>query len=282
MTEGPAIQMFYPTLPVLQQHIAYYYFFESVSSFISEFVVFPHTHVPLTIHRGASWYIADSLTCVNEATTENFLCLLQGMLRMPLRARFTGALSRVTIVFKPLGINHFLTEEFSKIAGRDMQSFNHWEEEGFKTILDASDKSSALDQLEKLLLSKYRGFSPYQQLQKAIDLLTGFPHDLGVSETAEVLDMGVRQLNRLFAKHIGVPPVVYKKIARFRHSVDLGGNDAALTRLISLATASNFFDQAYFNKVYKELTGSSPLQFFRQLEKHADGLLLLHPQTMMS
>jgi AraC-like DNA-binding protein len=276
MTEDPAIHMFYPTLPLLQQHIAYYYFFESVSSFKSEFVVFPHTHIPLTIHSGASWHTAQGITCVNEAPTDQSLCLLQGMLKVPLRARFNGAIKRVTIVFKPLGINHFLEVDFARIGGGDMQSFEHWEEKSFNTILDTADKHSALNQLEQLLLRQYRIFNSYRQMQKALDLLTSFPNDLGVTKTAKALEIDVRQLNRLFAKHIGVSPITYKKIARFRHSVNLRNNDAAFTRLISLATASNFFDQAYFNKVYKELTESSPLQFFSQLEKYADGQLIMH------
>ena len=83
-----------------------------------------------------------------------------------------------------------------------------------------------------------------------------------------------RSFNRLFYKHMSIAPVAWKKVARFRHSLQNKLFSAQFKKLTEIGYASNFYDQAYFIKVYNKLTGSNPTAFFKSVEKLADDNLV--------
>lgn len=68
-----------------------------------------------------------------------------------------------------------------------------------------------------------------------------------------------RQLERLFASHIGLSAKTFSRIIRFQHTFQLAPLAKSLTHL---ATDAGYFDQAHFSKEFKSFTGMSPRQYF--------------------
>ena len=88
------------------------------------------------------------------------------------------------------------------------------------------------------------------------------------------INIPARTLNRRFREVIGVSPIEFRRIAQFRHSLNNKLFESQLKKLTAIGYESNFYDQSYFIKMYKKLTGSNPKAFFNAIEKLGDDKLI--------
>jgi AraC-like DNA-binding protein len=74
------------------------------------------------------------------------------------------------------------------------------------------------------------------------------------------LDLGFsdRYLRRIFGEHVGVSPKTYLKIMRFQRSLALLEANESYT---AIAFKCGYFDQAHFNKEFKNYTGLTPATY---------------------
>ncbi len=126
----------------------------------------------------------------------------------------------------------------------------------------------------ELRLSKFKTLDEEDILQKAVNGLTDFENERSIEKIAQGITLNVRTFNRLFDKHIGISPVAFKKIARFRYSMKNKLFSDRVKTLTAIGNESNFYDQSYFIKMYKSLTGNNPSKFFNSIEKLADDQLI--------
>ncbi|MNQ99593.1 DNA-binding transcriptional regulator AraC [compost metagenome] len=106
-------------------------------------------------------------------------------------------------------------------------------------------------------------------------MLSDFEHEYSITEISDALSLNNRTFNRLFYKHLATSPVTHRKIARFRHSLKNKLIKQQFDNLTQIGYKSNFYDQSYFNRVYKKVTGENPSQFFNSIAKLADEQLIL-------
>ena len=105
-------------------------------------------------------------------------------------------------------------------------------------------------------------------------MLSDLENDYSINEIAGALSINTRKLNRLFDAHLGINPIAFKKIIRFRHSLKNKLFSSHFKTLTEIGYESNFYDQSYFVKIYKNLTGKNPSKFFNSIEKLADNQLI--------
>lgn len=274
-----------PKSPLLQQFISYYYFLQTDDDFETRYYAFPHINTVLNIHQHASFEIEGYYTRVYGNTAKPYNACVQGIRELPLLAHLMGKLNKVTIIFKPLGINHFIDQPFGESHPLPSQPFTAWDDEPryasyLQNFYRANTDEAKADILEDFLLPMYRPLPAYNQLNKSIQLLADWDRNLSIEEISEELQLNVRTFNRLFKKHLGVSPVTYRKVARFRHSLQNKLFDSNLKRLTDIAYQSNYYDQAYFNKMYRSLTGSNPQKFFKKVDNLADDRLIFEFMEM--
>jgi AraC-like DNA-binding protein len=275
------IQTYYPQNPLLKKYIKYYYFLKTESGdYATNYYAFPNTLQSFNIHKHGRGEIADNAVCVWGDPKLNPLIVVQGRYDLPLRVQLKGILDKVTIIFEPMGFNHFITSPFLQVAGHPSQIFSEWDHHDsyhpfIESFFGTMNYEERITILEDYLLSKYRPLNEELILDKALELLTDFNNELPVLKIAESINLTPRSFNRLFYKHIGVSPVSFRKIARFRHSLTNKMHYAQFKKLTEIGYESNFFDQSYFIKIYKNLTGSSPSRFFNTVERLANDQLIL-------
>lgn len=271
---------FTPKHPTLQKHISYYYFLRTDSDdFETKYYAFPHTDTVLNIHQKTSFEIRDYYTRVYADPNVTYNACVQGIREYPLLAHLQGKLDKVTILFKPLGLNQFGAANIGEAYPQPSAVFTSWDENplyadfllSFYATMDTGQRAELL---EAFLLSIYSPVSTDEVLFKAIELLSRFDEQISVEQICGELGMNVRTLNRAFKKSLGVSPVTYRKVARFRHSLQNKLFQKTVTRLTDLAYQSNYYDQAYFSKMYRSLTGSNPQRFFNQVNGLADDRLI--------
>jgi len=270
---------FQPKHILLRKHISYYYFLRTTDSFETKYYAFPHTHTVLNIHRRANFEIKNYHTRVYADAAVEYNACVQGIREYPLLADLQGQLDKITLLFKPLGLNCFGIPYFGDAYPKPSMIFTAWDDHvlypKFLSDFYATDNiEERRDVLEAFLLAMYVSPGISDVLFEAIELLNNFDKPISIDKICEQLDVNVRTFYRLFKKHMGVSPVTYRKVARFRHSLQSKIFDTSLKRLTDIAYKSNYYDQAYFNKMYRSLTGSNPQRFFKKIDSFADDRLI--------
>lgn len=274
------IQTCYPVHPVLKKYIEYYYFLKTDSEmYSSTYYAFPNLLQSLNIHRHASCQIDTYSTYVRGNPADAPLMIVQGQHESPLFVRLSGCLDKITILFKPLGLNHFISKPLITVAGCTSQVFTDWDDAvNYKSFLTSffttGDNNQRISVLEEYLLTLYRELKEEDALQRSIALLTDFDTKYRIESIAALVGFSTRSFNRLFVKHLGIAPVGFRKIARFRHSLQNKLFQARFRTLTNIAYESNYYDQSYFHKMYKHLTGQNPMKFFSSIDSLADNRLV--------
>ncbi|MCR8561319.1 helix-turn-helix domain-containing protein [Mucilaginibacter sp. BJC16-A38] len=274
------LHTFYPEDPLLKKYIDYYYFLKTDDdSFYSSYYSFPNVAYSLNIHKSVSCAIDGHTISVKNDPGNDYLCILQGKYNVPIFVKLQGRLDKITISFKPLGLNHFIKPTLDEVAPKPSQVFTNWQNHpSYNTFMQAFFESGSpvarLRLLEKFLLAQYRPLIEEPLLERSLKMLTDFDHEYTIAEIASSLMLSDRTFNRLFHKHFAISPVAFRKIARFRHSLNNKLFSQQFGSLTEIGYKSNFYDQAYFIKVYREITGENPSRFFDSITKLADDRLI--------
>jgi AraC-like DNA-binding protein len=271
---------FTPKHPILHKYVRFYYFLKTEDAdFETKYYAFPHTDTVLNIHQRANFEIRDHYTRVYEDKNIKYNSCVQGIREYPLLAHLQGKLDKITVLFKPMGINNFGVNHFGDQYTSPSSVFTSWNNySSYKEFLNefyaTTDTDKRIEIFEAFLIEIYQPIEIDNLLVKAIDLLTSFNDNYSIEAISDRLEINVRTLNRSFKKNIGVTPVTYRKVARFRYSMQNKLVETNVKRLTDIAYQSNYYDQAYFNKIFRGLTGSNPQRFFNQVDRLADNRLI--------
>jgi len=267
------VQHHQPRNKLLQKHLEFYYFLKTDdSSFETKYYAFPNILTPISIHQNIETDIQNYSTTVFESDKSNRLAIIQGMRKQPLFVNLLGKLDKITVVFKPLGLNHFVKNSFAKVCPKDSQIFTEWNDNAdyqdfLQSFYATENQSERINFLEEFLLKIYQPLENEDLLENSIALLTDFENEKSVENIADEIGLNIRTFNRIFTENLGISPVGLKKIARFRHSLNNKFFNEQFQRLTDVAYNSNFYDQSYFINIYKQMTGSNPKIFFEEVEK---------------
>ncbi|TWR28904.1 AraC family transcriptional regulator [Mucilaginibacter pallidiroseus] len=266
----------YPVSPLLKEYIYCFYTLKSdADNFQSRHYSFPHTFNAVTIYCGASIHYTGGQLAVTGNGSNNISCVLQGKRQSPLLVDMGGVLSRVTILFKPLGLNHFIDEALGDLITADPCLFNAWT---IPADLFDDTRSVQMQLLENLLIRYYRPFTQ-RSLQQALELLADVHSDRSMEMVAATAGLSLRTFNRLFKKHLGVSPITHQRIARFRYSLENKLFDERSKSLSDITHESNFYDQSYLIKFYRQFTGSNPSDLLCKLAQVGDSRLVFEFKT---
>lgn len=274
------ISTYYPRDPLLAKCIQYYYFMRSDPGFSTAYFVFPNTNISITIHKDINYVIGNHSITVSGSQNNNQVILVQGIRELPVFVSLAGELDKLTIAFHPLGLNHFIRDTYLDVAAKETQLCSTWDNnEQYNTFIKAfyltHDHDQRISLLEEFLLSVYSPVKDLDILTTGIQQLCDFNEEKKISEIAGIIGIPERTFNRMFLREVGISPAKFKKIARFRHSLNNKLFNRQLQRLTEIGYASNFYDQAYFINIYKQLTKKNPKAFFREIDQLADNNLIL-------
>lgn len=275
---APKIQTLYPHSGLLAQYVYCYYFFEGTNSdFKNVHYSFPHTYNAITIYSNGSHQIEEEKIIINGNDNSSPFVILQGKRTKPLLVDLNGKFARITIIFKPLGLNQFVNKPLSKLMGTAPRVFSEWRGELYGQMLRNLFSDVVINHrivcLEQFLLSILNPIS-LTEIEISLFYLSDFNNEKSINEIATLAGIPLRSFNRHFKLHIGISPASYRQIARFRHSLENKFFNNQFQKLINVAYQSNFSDQAHFNKLYKQLSGSNPKKLFQTVQQVGDTQLV--------
>ncbi|WP_028296867.1 helix-turn-helix transcriptional regulator [Olivibacter sitiensis] len=263
----------------LKPFVLCYYFIKSEDpNFRSVHYSFPNTFTALTLYKDSEFVFAENYFLAKQSMVGKGGAIVQIRKQAPLLVDIMGKVDRVTILFKDFGLNQFIPFSMEQVMSEQNGFFDHWnQDDQFQQYkdrlfsLEAHKERIAL--LEEFLWCRLVP-REYPLMRKAVAMLQDFDRDWKMEEIAQELHLSLRSFNRLFKQAIGNTPITYRRIAQFRYSLKRQSFQDQFQRLTDIGYQSHFYDQSYFNKVYKKLTGSNPKSFFQSIDRMGNDRLI--------
>jgi len=199
--------------------------------------------------------------------------ILAGQITKPIYLTPTGNSGVIGIKFKPTGIWKLLgwgMAEFTDEA-YDLQKFPDMDVAQFIkqlcTLDTIQDRIKSIETTLLQLVPSQRA-STLDEIITAIDSSQG---DVSMSSLQTQFDISDRTMERMFKDQVGVSAKRYARIVRFRYIFQLiqkhEWSKAEATYL------AGYFDQAHFNKEFKEFSGEDPGTYFARHHEFANFFL---------
>ncbi|MNJ86015.1 Helix-turn-helix domain protein [compost metagenome] len=246
-----------PKSELISKYISYYYFHDSDEADSQRsFVFYPHFKHGFTAYKTADSFITKY--------TMNY--------DRQIRVKLPDPFQKLGVAFHPLGINHFVSVPVSELHHKETLAFTHWNPDIFPE-LEEIYQTEAIDQkrdlLDRLFEKRFRPNPDLQLVQQAITHIFNTFGTIQVDELAEKIGVSRKTLLRHFRKHLDCSIEEYKKVVKFRTSIQ-AANNQGLKNLTEVSLYSLYYDQADFTNRFKELTGQSPTTFFASISKMGD------------
>jgi YesN/AraC family two-component response regulator len=238
-------------------------------------IIFPNTGAAITFYFDTVFLEVGSQKFISEEKKGNNGMVLHINRIDPIEIIEQGRQEMVTVVFKPLGLNHFIStslEEISKDQNPTAINITTKDKryQGLQEVLNsASSITQRIAAIEDFFVSIYKDADDV--LLK--EIIKHFDPDQKLTSIASTAATTTKTMDRLFKKHIGLTPVEYRSILKFRNSLrsKLSGKNQSLEHV---AFDGNYHDLPYMMKVYKKFTGQTAKTFFDKLSVSANGKYL--------
>jgi AraC-like DNA-binding protein len=176
-----------------------------------------------------------------------------------------GSVDVVGVRFHPEGARAFLRHPMSLLTNRFVELESVVGSAATRELEAAGEVARERHRLEKIWCFLERRVSgiwlPDAAVTHAVRLFVAAEGGISVDRLSDQLGISVRQLDRLFADQVGVPPKLFAQILRFQH-VFRAWEQQDWPRLADLAVECGFFDQAHLCHVFQRFSGLSPSGFF--------------------
>jgi AraC-like DNA-binding protein len=253
-----------PASEELRKYIAFFYFFNADKPDSFSYLAFPHIVSAITFFKGVDISRQDfQINVTGNPHAENKIDIL-GRYTRPVQLQYSGDFGEITIIFKPLGVNRFIAEDLATVAPSYSQLFHNDEWLAFSHRL--FNAANPLEELEHFLLGRLKEKVAFKKVAAALSCFENAEEDFSVAAVAAQLDMNLKSFQRLFTKHMSCSPSDYKRIARFRNSLNSKIHSKQVKSLTSISYENNYFDQSYFIKEFKKLTSQNPKKFFKAVK----------------
>lgn len=254
-----------PKHEILKKHIDSFYFHNADKDELNKRIIFfPNLNNALTIYSGASFKVKNYNPIqvqVEKNDSQNFLYLYGGIQQRHIISEMQTPFDKIGIVFKPLGINHFLNyKNLGLLIQKDYifpyfeQPMNNVNVEIFKsTIIE-----ERVQLLEEFFLKSFNENFKEIIIEKALKIIESSDDKIRIKDIAEQIQISEKTLNRKFQNLLNCSAKHYIKVYHFRNSLNQFYDKNAKVKLIDLALNNYYYDQPDFIKTFKSLTGKNP------------------------
>lgn len=251
------VDFYKPQSEILSRYIEGFYFMNEDVTYPLQYLTFPNNFCILSLINNATLDIQENEVFINASDNKNQICSLSYHYKTQLRINYLEYIEEFTIYFKPNAINHFVENMVDFYNPKSVKSFEPFDEfkKSFFQIFEIKDRTSQIEYIETLLLSIFK-----EKKDTLIEnLLIDIESDLSISEIAFKNGISRQYFNQYFKLKIGKSPSEYRKISRFRKSLNLFNQQKKSFTEISYDNL--FFDQSHFNRDFKALTNLTPKEF---------------------
>lgn len=254
-----------PSSPILEKYIECFYIYEGKSNSVFSYLAFPHVNTGLSFFKGAFVQRNNWNVQITENTNVGVHIEILGKYTTPVLIEYKGELREISIVFKPLGLNRFFTNNYQSIAPEFSQELinDAWAKFGENLFSNEDD----IIKIESFLLSQFSENQELSIIENSLTLLENCNEQISISAIANQVGLHLKTFQRYFQKHMGCSPVEYRRICRFRSSITNKLNSSQLKNLTEITYEEGYYDQSYLIKDFRKITNHNPKDFFKSTSK---------------
>jgi AraC-like DNA-binding protein len=213
------------------------------------------------------FHFGDPYSVSSEGTTASIqpYFIIAGQLTKPIFLTPTGRSSVFGIKFKPTGIWKLFdcamapltnrTENLNSVLGKQVETL-------CEHMAHAKNHFEKITVIENYLLEKIRASSDTDLLDTLIGEIQTSHGQVTISDLATKHKIAGRTMERLFQERVGLSAKQFARLNRFAHIFKLV-QQPALTKA-EATYLSGYFDQAHFNKEFREFAGENPEAYFKK------------------
>jgi AraC-like DNA-binding protein len=224
----------------------------------------PDLRVELIVNAGEPYaWSADAQS--EPKNSPRFGCI--GMRGRALAIQQPGRLKHFAVRFRPGGLSAFTRVPLSQLTQVVSEVDALWgrhSAELEQRILDATTSSERVLAADRFLLSRLPRLQERSELSRRC--ATALVNSGGLAPIAEVARqhrIGYKQLERAFARDVGLSPKHFAKIARLQRTLEIAVRNPDIS-LTLLACEVGYADQAHMTREFAALIGRSPRAFFAE------------------
>ncbi|MDI3324090.1 helix-turn-helix domain-containing protein [Pontibacterium granulatum] len=137
----------------------------------------------------------------------------------------------------------------------------------YDTLASNASTAARVTQLDSWLMHLLeRSVGVSSELHKALDWLDNQTLQ-PITSLSEQINLSQRQLERLFKQWVGISPKHYSRLLRVNHARSTLRDASGTLSLTEAALNAGYFDQAHFNREFKQVVGLTPGQYLKCLEQ---------------
>ncbi|MEM1328752.1 MAG: helix-turn-helix domain-containing protein [Bacteroidota bacterium] len=259
-----------PSLDVLRPLIKLYYIQQSLDKeAVEKITYFPNYTTTINVYENSKVHRTDLSRTHEYESSDNFLKLLVGKLDRSREIIYKGKYNKLTIVFHPLGLNHFVPLPAAMMIEDHFSFFDFFGtpfDDMLRQVFRLNDIERKRDLLDDFFRHHLLGFEE-QRLSYAVNRLLNHTESTTVKTLSDELSISRKTLLRLFTAHLGLSPTAYKSTIRFRKALDIYQHRLTSTNFSALAYEADFYDQSDLNAHFKVKTGLTPKELFAAIQQ---------------
>ena len=197
-----------------------------------------------------------------------------GIHRAAARTEHDGAMRGAELALTPLGARMLLgvpmhhlsscTVELEDLLGRDAERLA-------ERLYEARTWAARFDLLDAVLAARLADAAePPPEVAWAWRDLHAAGGRMAIGRLTDELGWSRKRLAAAFREHVGLSPKGFARVLRFRRAVELVRSGQAGWGEIALA--AGYYDQAHFNRDFREFAGVTPTEFARRLSPDDPGV----------
>jgi AraC-like DNA-binding protein len=221
----------------------------------------PHGSVVVIIDLGGEPLTVSSPGRGPGATRRSFVA---GLHTTYARTEYDGVQHGIQIDMTPLGARMLFGLPMSELADRVVDLEDLLGAEGTllnERLAEAREWNERFQILDAYVHARLAGAGlPPPSVEWAWQRLLGRHGLVEIGALAAELRASRRHLIAQFRDQIGLPPKTIARILRFNRAVALLGDDDG-SRLADIAYECGYYDQAHFNRDFRQFAGTAPQQY---------------------
>lgn len=260
------VQHYKPKNETLSKYIDGYYFMTKGKSKLPlHYITFPYNLCFVSTTQNSDVKIEEGQISVTPSEKEKVVTDLVVRYTKPFKVTFQEPTNEITIKFKPLGLNYFITnlsDYFISGFCMDFQPFDDLNTK-MQSIFDIENRDEQIENLENYWLSKLKNI----ETDRIENIVADLESEHSIADISKKHQISRQYLNRIFFNTVGKTPSEYRKVHKFRNALL---DFQKVNNLTELSYKSLFYDQSHFIKEFKSLTNINPSLFFKSIDSNEE------------
>ncbi|MBO9657931.1 MAG: AraC family transcriptional regulator [Chitinophagaceae bacterium] len=268
------ITVYTPQSSLLKQHIeCFYVLTRSETAAPTTYLTFPGIQQAVSLYANSRSVVTDDAVIIRHEQNDILESRIVGRFQKVVCVRYEGPAYEITTLFRPLAINSFLPRPLKDMARGHFPVFNPYED--FMNIMSGIYRMNSVEEqlhaMEHYWIGKYNGFR-HPFLPAVLEHM--YKNDLDeqlIASVCKTHGISRQTLHHHFERYLCKTPSLFRKVLRFRRTMQRYKPEKFEHELSRLSALSNYFDQSHMIRDFKSLTGYTPQNFFPRLSRLGNG-----------